>query len=59
MPRPMSAIDDYLDGLAPNQKAALARVREIVAALVPGSCSRAVAEVRVWGKRKTTCPQPR
>jgi uncharacterized protein YdhG (YjbR/CyaY superfamily) len=35
MPRPMSAIDDYLDGLAPDQKAALARVREIVAALVP------------------------
>jgi uncharacterized protein YdhG (YjbR/CyaY superfamily) len=31
----MSAIDDYLDGLAPDQKAALARVREIVAALVP------------------------
>src|SRR5215207_5036878 len=35
LPRPMSAIDDYLDGLAPDQKAALARVREIVAALVP------------------------
>jgi uncharacterized protein YdhG (YjbR/CyaY superfamily) len=35
IPRPMSAIDDYLDGLAPDQRAALARVREIVAALVP------------------------
>jgi uncharacterized protein YdhG (YjbR/CyaY superfamily) len=35
MPRPMSAIDDYLDRLAPDQKAALARMREIVAALVP------------------------
>ena len=31
----MSAMDDYLDGLAPGQKAALARVREIVAELVP------------------------
>jgi uncharacterized protein YdhG (YjbR/CyaY superfamily) len=31
----MSAIDDYLDGLAPEQKAALARVRDIVAELVP------------------------
>jgi uncharacterized protein YdhG (YjbR/CyaY superfamily) len=31
----MSAIDDYLEGLAPDQKAALTRVREIVAALVP------------------------
>jgi uncharacterized protein YdhG (YjbR/CyaY superfamily) len=35
MSRPMSAIDDYLHGLAPDQKAALARVRESVAALVP------------------------
>jgi len=33
--RPMSAMDDYLDALAPDQKAALARVREIVAELVP------------------------
>jgi uncharacterized protein YdhG (YjbR/CyaY superfamily) len=31
----MSAMDDYLDGLAPDQKAALARVRDIVADLVP------------------------
>ena len=31
----MSAMDDYLDGLAPDQKAALARVRGIVAELVP------------------------
>ena len=31
----MSAMDDYLDGLAPDQKAALSRVREIVAELVP------------------------
>ena len=31
----MSAMDDYLDALAPDQKAALARVREIVAQLVP------------------------
>ncbi len=28
-------MDDYLDGLAPEQKAALSRVREIVAELVP------------------------
>ena len=28
-------MDDYLDGLAPDQKAALARVRAIVAGLVP------------------------
>jgi uncharacterized protein YdhG (YjbR/CyaY superfamily) len=31
----MSPMDDYLDGLAPDQKAALGRVREIVAELVP------------------------
>ena len=31
----MSAMDDYLDTLAPDQRAALARVREIVAELVP------------------------
>lgn len=31
----MSAIDDYLDELAPDQQAALGRVREIVAELVP------------------------
>ena len=30
-------MDDYLDGLAPDQKAALARVREFVAELVPGA----------------------
>ena len=30
----MSVMDDYLDGLAPEQDAALARVREIVAELV-------------------------
>ena len=35
MATPMSVMDDYLDGLAPEQKAALARVREIVAELVP------------------------
>ena len=28
-------MDDYLDGLAPEQKAALSRVRQIVAELVP------------------------
>ena len=28
-------MDEYLDGLAPEQRAALARVREIVAGLVP------------------------
>lgn len=28
-------MDDYLDGLAPEQKAALSRVREIVVELVP------------------------
>ena len=31
----MSAIDDYLEGLAPDQKAAFSRVRAIVADLVP------------------------
>ena len=31
----MAAMDDYLDGLAQDQKAALARVREIVATLAP------------------------
>ena len=31
----MSVMDEYLDGLVPEQKAALARVREIVAGLVP------------------------
>jgi uncharacterized protein YdhG (YjbR/CyaY superfamily) len=31
----MSAMDDYLDTRAPDQRAALARVREIVAELVP------------------------
>jgi uncharacterized protein YdhG (YjbR/CyaY superfamily) len=31
----MSVMDEYLDGLAPEQQAALARVREIVAELVP------------------------
>lgn len=30
-------MDDYLDGLAPDQKAALTRVREIVAELVPNA----------------------
>jgi uncharacterized protein YdhG (YjbR/CyaY superfamily) len=35
VPRPVSTMDDYLDGLAPDQKAALARVRDIVAELVP------------------------
>jgi uncharacterized protein YdhG (YjbR/CyaY superfamily) len=35
MVAPMSAMDEYLDGLAPDQKAALVRVREIVAELVP------------------------
>ena len=35
MVRQMSAMDDYLDALAPDQKAALARVREIVVELVP------------------------
>ena len=33
----MSAMDDYLEGLAPDQKAALARVREIVAGLAPAA----------------------
>jgi uncharacterized protein YdhG (YjbR/CyaY superfamily) len=32
---PMSAMDDYLDGLAPDQQAALARVRTMVSELVP------------------------
>ena len=31
----MPAMDAYLDGLAPDQRAALSRVREIVAELVP------------------------
>jgi uncharacterized protein YdhG (YjbR/CyaY superfamily) len=31
----MPATDDYLDALAPDQKAALTRVRELVAGLVP------------------------
>jgi uncharacterized protein YdhG (YjbR/CyaY superfamily) len=31
----MGAIDDYLDGLSPAQKAALARVRDIVSAVAP------------------------
>lgn len=31
----MSAMDDYLAGLAPDQRAAFERVREIVARLVP------------------------
>src|SRR6476620_1715904 len=31
----MSVMDEYLDGLVPEQKAAPARVREIVAGLVP------------------------
>jgi uncharacterized protein YdhG (YjbR/CyaY superfamily) len=35
MATPMSDMDDYLDGLAPDQKAALARVRAIVAEVVP------------------------
>ena len=35
MATPMSVMDNYLDKLAPEQTAALARVREIVAELVP------------------------
>ena len=35
MAPPMSAIDDYLDGLASDQQAALARVRGIVNELMP------------------------
>jgi uncharacterized protein YdhG (YjbR/CyaY superfamily) len=31
----MSAIDDYLAGLAPDERAALERVREVVAAMAP------------------------
>src|SRR3954447_21453901 len=31
----MSGMDDYLDGLAPDQQSALGRVRTIVAELVP------------------------
>lgn len=40
----MSVMDDYLDGLAPDQKAALARVRGIVAELVPDA-----EEVKSYG----------
>jgi uncharacterized protein YdhG (YjbR/CyaY superfamily) len=33
--RPVSAMDDYLDGLAPAEKAALERVRAVVGHLAP------------------------
>jgi uncharacterized protein YdhG (YjbR/CyaY superfamily) len=33
--RPVSAMDDYLDGLAPAEKAALERVRAVVGDLAP------------------------
>jgi uncharacterized protein YdhG (YjbR/CyaY superfamily) len=33
----MSAMDDYLDGLRPVDRAALVRVRDVVAAVEPGA----------------------